>query len=272
MLSAESLMLSFLSRTQDRPERRYLYTDAFAVRNLVRLGRMDLALQLVKAVHQTLGQHREHNRRWLSSCPVRGCCVVGCQGYNGMGRAGGKAGGEPTGSGRPPATPADGDGSVVAFPQRVPRSARLVKSPVATEYAAADGLQQTAPEDPRDGPVPAGCPSASPACCTSAKRASTNCSPRSEWLSLTTRLGQPGPASVGKSVSWSRVGPARTRPSSPRADSQRECSTCRAGSRSGGSAAGSGWSAHPPCPVSGICARAACKLPLANLAGLASVG
>lgn len=68
MLSAESLMLSFLSRTQDRPERRYLYTDAFAVRNLVRLGRMDLALQLVKAVHQTLGQHRSDDQRrgWLS--------------------------------------------------------------------------------------------------------------------------------------------------------------------------------------------------------------
>lgn len=49
-------------------DRRYLWTDAFAVCNLVGLGRVDDAVNLVERVHLTLGRHREDGTRrgWLS--------------------------------------------------------------------------------------------------------------------------------------------------------------------------------------------------------------
>lgn len=64
---ATELMLRFAERTgltasaaaaAARPPQRYLWTDAFAVCNLVALGRLDLAEALVTQVHDTLGRHR----------------------------------------------------------------------------------------------------------------------------------------------------------------------------------------------------------------------
>jgi hypothetical protein len=54
--------------TSSRPQRRYLWTDAFAVCNLLALGRVDLALTLVDRVHHVLGRHREDDARrgWIS--------------------------------------------------------------------------------------------------------------------------------------------------------------------------------------------------------------
>jgi hypothetical protein len=75
---AVELMARFAERTgleSARPQRRYLWTDAFAVCNFLGLRRStgherytDLALRLVDRVHQTLGRHRAGDQRsgWLS--------------------------------------------------------------------------------------------------------------------------------------------------------------------------------------------------------------
>ncbi|HXJ81488.1 MAG TPA: hypothetical protein VMS64_22760, partial [Candidatus Methylomirabilis sp.] len=80
--------------TSDRPKRRYLWTDAFAVCNLVGLARltgerayMDLALRLVDQVHHVLGHYRADDARtgWISglneqegeSHPTRGGLRIG---------------------------------------------------------------------------------------------------------------------------------------------------------------------------------------------------
>ena len=58
-MQALDLMMRFAERTGvggDAPQRRYLWTDAFAVCNFLALGREDLALRLVELVHRTLGQ------------------------------------------------------------------------------------------------------------------------------------------------------------------------------------------------------------------------
>jgi hypothetical protein len=77
--AAAELMRSFAQRTgldSDRPQARYLWTDAFAVCNLLALGRVagdasypELALRLVDRVHETLGRHRGDDGRtgWLST-------------------------------------------------------------------------------------------------------------------------------------------------------------------------------------------------------------
>ena len=94
---AASLMLDFAERTgltSSRPERRYLWTDAFAVCNLVDLARAtgearygELALRLVEQVHLVLGRHREDDPRkgWISGLgaqegelhPTRGGLRIG---------------------------------------------------------------------------------------------------------------------------------------------------------------------------------------------------
>jgi hypothetical protein len=73
-----ALMAAFAERTGlvgDRPPRRYLWTDAFAVSNFLALERrlgdgsqMGLARRLVNQVHQVLGRHRgdDGRRGWLS--------------------------------------------------------------------------------------------------------------------------------------------------------------------------------------------------------------
>ena len=55
---AHELMTRFLAR-----DRRYLWTDAFAVCNLLGLGRDAEARTLVAKVHETLGRHRPDDRR-----------------------------------------------------------------------------------------------------------------------------------------------------------------------------------------------------------------
>lgn len=72
------LMLEFADRTglaSDRPPQRYLWTDAFAVCNFLELFRRigeddykELALRLVKQVHEVLGRHRDDDPRrgWIS--------------------------------------------------------------------------------------------------------------------------------------------------------------------------------------------------------------
>jgi hypothetical protein len=99
---ARELMADFAARTglvgeppQGRaPERRYLWTDAFAAGNFLRLHRADgetrwlqLALRLVDEVHDTLGRHRpdEPRRGWISGLseeegklhPTRGGLRIG---------------------------------------------------------------------------------------------------------------------------------------------------------------------------------------------------
>jgi len=96
--TCRSIMLDFaassgLSDASIEP-RRYLWTDAFAVCNYLELFRqngehvfLDLALQLVDQVHQTLGQHRRDGERsgWLSGLdeqqahlhPTRGGLRIG---------------------------------------------------------------------------------------------------------------------------------------------------------------------------------------------------
>jgi hypothetical protein len=80
-MQARELMLGFLERG-----RRYLWTDAFAVCNLLGLRRetnegrfLDLALDLVDRVHQTLGHDRDGN--WLPGAteahPTRGGLRIG---------------------------------------------------------------------------------------------------------------------------------------------------------------------------------------------------
>ena len=75
---AVALLLEFADETgltSDRPPRRYLWTDAFAVCGFLGLhestgdGRYrDLALTLVRQVHRTLGRHRADDARtgWIS--------------------------------------------------------------------------------------------------------------------------------------------------------------------------------------------------------------
>ena len=94
---ASELMLRFAERTgltSNEPQRRYLWTDAFAVTNFLGLARAtgeqryaDLALRLVAAVHHTLGRHREDDSRkgWISGLaekegelhPTRGGLRIG---------------------------------------------------------------------------------------------------------------------------------------------------------------------------------------------------
>lgn len=76
--AAVEWMLQFAARTglsSDRPPRRYLWTDAFAVCNLLGLARSrgsaalhDLAVRLIDQVHHVLGSHRPDDRRsgWIS--------------------------------------------------------------------------------------------------------------------------------------------------------------------------------------------------------------
>jgi hypothetical protein len=73
-----ALMMSFAERTglsSERPAKRYLWTDAFAVCNFLGLARAtgedrcrELALRLVDQVHHTLGRYRADDRRsgWIS--------------------------------------------------------------------------------------------------------------------------------------------------------------------------------------------------------------
>jgi len=94
---AASLMKDFAERTglrSSRPQQRYLWTDAFAVRNWVELARAtgearygELALRLVEQVHLVLGHHRDDDPRkgWISGLgaqegerhPTRGGLRIG---------------------------------------------------------------------------------------------------------------------------------------------------------------------------------------------------
>ncbi len=94
---AASLMTGFAERTgltSERPELRYLWTDAFAVCNFIGLARAtgekrytDLALALVDRVHHVLGRQRADDPRtgWISglgepegeSHPTRGGLRIG---------------------------------------------------------------------------------------------------------------------------------------------------------------------------------------------------
>jgi hypothetical protein len=94
---AITLMNDFAERTgldSDRPVRRYLWTDAFAVCNYLGLARSSgnqrfkgLALRLVNQVHRTLGRHRQDDARhgWISGLaesegevhPTRGGLRIG---------------------------------------------------------------------------------------------------------------------------------------------------------------------------------------------------
>jgi hypothetical protein len=94
---ATELMMRFAERTglnSERPPRRYLWTDAFAVCNFLGIARetgqeryLQLALQLIDQVHHTLGQHRTDDPRtgWISglsesegvSQPTRGGLRIG---------------------------------------------------------------------------------------------------------------------------------------------------------------------------------------------------
>ena len=94
---AIALMMRFAERTgidSDRPQQRYLWTDAFAVCNFLGLARAtgqeryrQLALQLIDQVHHTLGQHRSDDPRtgWISGLsgqeaeahPTRGGLRIG---------------------------------------------------------------------------------------------------------------------------------------------------------------------------------------------------
>ena len=96
--AARSLMLDYASITGLHPTgatpRRYLWTDAFALCNLLELYRQtndgelrDLALRLVDQVHHTLGRHRSDDPRsgWISGLgdaegelhPTRGGLRIG---------------------------------------------------------------------------------------------------------------------------------------------------------------------------------------------------
>ena len=54
--------------TGARPQRRYLWTDAFAAGNFLALGQPELARRLVDQVHAELGRHRPDDvrRGWIS--------------------------------------------------------------------------------------------------------------------------------------------------------------------------------------------------------------
>ena len=78
---AIELMVRFAARTglsSERPQQRYLWTDAFAVCNFLGLARVtgeqryiELALALVDRVHEVLGKHRPDDLRvgWLTGLP-----------------------------------------------------------------------------------------------------------------------------------------------------------------------------------------------------------
>src|SRR6185436_4862485 len=71
MRTAHELMASFGERTGitgARPQRRYLWTDAFAVCNFLGLGQADLARSTIRHVHHELGRHRadDPRRGWIS--------------------------------------------------------------------------------------------------------------------------------------------------------------------------------------------------------------
>ena len=80
---AIALMMDFAHRTgltSGQPPRRYLWTDAFAVCNLLGLAGetgqdryRELALRLVDRVHLTLGRHRQDDPRtgWISGLGER---------------------------------------------------------------------------------------------------------------------------------------------------------------------------------------------------------
>lgn len=80
---AIELMTGFAERTglsSERPQQRYLWTDAFAVCNFLGLARAtgekrytELALRLVDRVHHTLGRHRGDDSRtgWISGLSER---------------------------------------------------------------------------------------------------------------------------------------------------------------------------------------------------------
>ena len=94
---AADLMLRFAERTGlalQRPQQRYLWTDAFAVSNFLTLARatadggyLRLAFALIDRVHEVLGKHRSDDSRtgWLSglaeeigaSHPTRGGLRIG---------------------------------------------------------------------------------------------------------------------------------------------------------------------------------------------------
>src|SRR5687767_7396048 len=75
---AAALMMAFAARTGLEPvgrQRRYLWTDAFAVGNFLGLAHLtgegryrELALRLVDGVHHVLGRHRPDDARagWIS--------------------------------------------------------------------------------------------------------------------------------------------------------------------------------------------------------------
>lgn len=68
---ARDLMERFAERTgltSREPQRRYLWTDAFAVGNFLALDQRDFALVLVDRVHHVLGRHRDDDPRrgWIS--------------------------------------------------------------------------------------------------------------------------------------------------------------------------------------------------------------
>ncbi|MFO7798021.1 MAG: hypothetical protein R6W84_17915 [Promethearchaeia archaeon] len=80
---AEDLMLDFAENTgltSNKPPRRYLWTDAFAVCNFIQLYKQtknkiykQYSIDLIDQVHSTLGKHREDDSRegWLSKDPDR---------------------------------------------------------------------------------------------------------------------------------------------------------------------------------------------------------
>ncbi len=73
-MTSADLMARFADRTGvtgASPQRRYLWTDAFAVCNFLALGRIDVALALIDRVHHVLGRHRADDPRdgWISGLP-----------------------------------------------------------------------------------------------------------------------------------------------------------------------------------------------------------
>lgn len=78
---ADDIMLEFAENTgltSEKPSRRYLWTDAFAVCNYIQLCKdsgeekyKQLAIDLVNQVHSTLGKYRKDDSRkgWLSNDP-----------------------------------------------------------------------------------------------------------------------------------------------------------------------------------------------------------
>ncbi len=70
-MTAGELMTAFAERTGltgVNPQRRYLWTDAYAVCNFLELGTIDQARALIDRVHHTLGRHRDDDPRrgWIS--------------------------------------------------------------------------------------------------------------------------------------------------------------------------------------------------------------